>query len=208
ASSKQPHPSTSTRLPALTPHPTLGEKPTFRPNPSTKQEAIERHLVSSRTSNPKRHPQQSASIIQASPSKQINSTSRSHSPPDVGPSIPTKATSVKQEAIASHLASSRTSKPKQRPQQSASIIQASPSKHINSTSRSRSPPDVWGKTDIPTKPFHQARSNRKTSRILENEQAQTTPTTKCKHHPSKPVQAHQLDIPLSLPPEVGAQHSD
>ena len=84
ASSKQPHPSTSTRLPALTPHPTLGEKPTFRPNPSTKQEAIERHLVSSRTSEPKRRPQQSASIIQASPSKHINSTSRSHSPPEVG----------------------------------------------------------------------------------------------------------------------------
>ena len=98
-----------------------------------------------------------------------------------------------------HLVSSRTSKPERRPQQSAGIIQATPSKHIHSTSRSHSPPDVWGKTDIPTKPFHQARSNRKTSRILENKRAQTTPTTECKHHPSKPIQAHQLDIPLSLP---------
>ena len=61
------------------------------------------------------------------------------------------------------------------------------------------PTQRWGKTDIPTKPFHQARSNRKTSRILENKQPQTTPTTKCKHHPSKPIQANQLDIPLSLP---------
>ena len=98
-----------------------------------------------------------------------------------------------------HLVSSRTSKPERRPQQSAGIIQATPSKHIHSTSRSHSPPNVGGKTDIPTKPFHQARSNRKTSRILENKQPQTTPTTKCKHHPSKPIQANQLDIPLSLP---------
>ena len=98
-----------------------------------------------------------------------------------------------------HLVSSRTSKPERRPQQSAGIIQATPSKHIHSTSRSHSPPNVGGKTDIPTKPFHQARSNRKTSRILENKRAQTTPTTECKHHPSKPIQAHQLDIPHSLP---------
>ena len=110
-----------------------------------------------------------------------------------------------------HLVSSRTSKPERRPQQSAGIIQATPSKHIHSTSRSHSPPNVGGKTDIPTKPFHQARSNRKTSRILENKQPQTTPTTKCKHHPSKPVQAHQLDFPLSLPTRrwgIINRHSD
>ncbi|KAE8649393.1 hypothetical protein Csa_011819, partial [Cucumis sativus] len=63
--------------------PTRRRGATFRPNPSAKKEVIASHLVFSRTSKPKRRPQQSASIIQASPSKHINSTSRSRSPPDV-----------------------------------------------------------------------------------------------------------------------------
>ncbi|KAA0033688.1 hypothetical protein E6C27_scaffold239G001570 [Cucumis melo var. makuwa] len=54
----------------------------LRSNPSTKHKVIASPLVSPRTSTPRLCQQQGTSIIRPSPSEYINSTSRSHSPPD------------------------------------------------------------------------------------------------------------------------------
>ena len=85
-----------------------------------------------------------------------------------------------------------------RPQQGASIVQPSPFLHLDKASRSLSPPDV-GAWCYETIPFHQARSNRRSSRIAKVKHAQTTPTTRCKHRRHKLIREHQLDIPLSPP---------
>ena len=151
ASSKQARPSTSTRLPALAPHPTLGDnKPTFRPSPSIKQEAITRP---SRILQNKRAQTTPTTECKHHPSKPIQAHQL-----DIPHSLPTRRKgsvirpnpSNNHEAIASHLVLSRASKPGRRPQQGASIIQARPPEYFNSTSRSYFPIDgrTWSNDDV------------------------------------------------------------
>ncbi|KAE8637544.1 hypothetical protein CSA_017400 [Cucumis sativus] len=204
ASSKQPHPSTSTRLPALTPHPTLGEKPTFRQTlpPSKKQ--------SKDISYPREQatPNDAHTKCKHHPSKPIQANQL-----DIPLSLPTRrrgpAFRLKQ-----HPSSKKQSQVISHPQEQASPnnahnkVQASSKQARPSTSTRHpalTPTRRWG-TDIPTKPSIKQEAITRPSRILKNKQAQTTPTTKCKHHPSKPIQAHQLDIPHShYPPDVKAR---
>ena len=151
ASSKQARPSTSTRLPALAPHPTLGDnKPTFRPSPSIKQEAITRP---SRILQNKRAQTTPTTECKHHPSKPIQAHQL-----DIPHSLPTRRKgsvirpnpSNNHEAIASHLVLSRASKPGRRPQQGASIIKARPPEYFNSTSRSYFPIDgrTWSNDDV------------------------------------------------------------
>uniref|UniRef100_A0A9I9DAP2 Uncharacterized protein n=1 Tax=Cucumis melo TaxID=3656 RepID=A0A9I9DAP2_CUCME len=116
----------------------------FQPNPSTKQKAITRHHVSPWISTPRLRPQRGARIIQASQSEYINSTSRSLPSCRKCPTFcrfePNPST--KQEAIKRSLLSPQTSRSRIRPHRGVSIIRASPSESINSTSRSYSPSNV------------------------------------------------------------------
>uniref|UniRef100_A0A9I9DIY8 Uncharacterized protein n=1 Tax=Cucumis melo TaxID=3656 RepID=A0A9I9DIY8_CUCME len=82
--------------------------------------------------------------LSSKPIQYINSTSRFHSPSDVETRhfINFDQTQTKQEAIAKSLVSPQTSTLRIRPQRGSSIIQASPSEYINSTSHSASPSDV------------------------------------------------------------------
>ncbi|TYK21002.1 hypothetical protein E5676_scaffold328G00310 [Cucumis melo var. makuwa] len=180
--------STSHSLPARCTGPTFHQ---LQPNPSTNQEAIPRHLLSPRTSTLRIRSQRDASIIQASPSKFIKSTSRSHSPPDVGvrysihsnQTLPPNKKQL-QDILYLHGQGRREYSHNEVQALSKQAYPSTSTRHhaltLLLTKGTRIP-------SIPTKPYHQARINRKTSCIATDKYAENTLTTRWKHYPSKPI---------------------
>uniref|UniRef100_A0A9I9E549 Uncharacterized protein n=1 Tax=Cucumis melo TaxID=3656 RepID=A0A9I9E549_CUCME len=81
----------------------------------------------------------------------------------------------------------------------ASIVQARPSEYINFTSHIHSPPDEGTRHSINSNLTLPTSKKQSQDILYRHGQAHsTTPTTRCKHYPSKPIRVHQLDIPLIL----------